>query len=103
MKPPASVRIGPHEWTVRRQPIDADGEYYGRTVERELAILIAPGNAPSQERDTMLHELLHAIWAHTGLDYDDEQQEQIVRSLSTPLLGALRDNPRLVTFLLDAP
>lgn len=100
MKPPASVRLGPHRWTIRRGAIDADGELYGRTLERELTILLAP-TVPSQERDTLLHELLHACWAQTGLDFEDDEQERVVGALAPWLLGALRDNPRLVAFLLE--
>lgn len=96
------MRIGPHRWTIRRQLVDADCEVYGRTYERELAIVVAP-TVPSQERDTLLHELLHAIWAHTGLSYEDDEQERVVGALAPWLLGALRDNPRLVAFLLARP
>lgn len=100
MKAPDRLRVGPHVWRVRRRALDADGELYGRTEEQRLLITIAPGRAPSQERDTLLHELLHALWSHCALDQDDDEQERIVRSLAPWLLAALRDNPQLVAFLL---
>lgn len=97
---PKTVRIGPHRWRVRRRALDDEQQKYGRTDEQQLAITIAPWVRGSQLADTLLHELLHAIWAHTALDFDDDDQERIVRSLSPWLLGALRDNPELVAFLL---
>lgn len=101
MKPPRSVRIGPHRWRIKRSAIDADPDLYGRTVERRLTILLAPGSAPSQLRDTLVHELLHAIWSQCALGdlTDDDGQERVVGSLAPWLLGALRDNPELVAFL----
>lgn len=99
MKPPQRIRISPHTWRLRRCPVDVDGELHGALQERELRILVARGHAPSQLRDTVLHEVLHAIWAQCGLEFEHDDQERVVASMSPRLLACLRDNPELVAFL----
>jgi hypothetical protein len=98
---PRRVRIGPHWWRIERGSIPGDPNAYGLTLERALRILIAGDCHRSQDRETLLHELLHAAWTNTALDqdHDAEAQERIVASLAPWLLGTLRDNPALVGYL----
>lgn len=67
------------------------------------------GESPSQLRDTLLHEVIHACIAEGGLrahggsmaKSSDGQEEQIARILATNLLDTLRRNPNLAKFLLE--
>ena len=102
MTAPARLRIGAQWWQVRRAKLDGDRQKYGETDERRLRITLAPWVGPGQARDTLLHEVLHAIWSQTALDQDEDEQERIVRSFTPWLLQVLRDNPELVEFLLAA-
>ena len=57
-------------------------------------------------RDTLLHETLHAIIAHTGLaeagaPLHGDSEEQVVRALTPLLLHLMRENPGLVNFLIE--
>lgn len=48
-----------------------------------------------QEQDTVLHELLHAMGHETGVNLRESQ----VRPLATALLGVIKENPGLMTYL----
>ncbi len=68
----------------------------GRYQEGSLDIYIAQGQVLDQEQDTLLHELFHLI--------DDLQdigltEEQVVK-LTTGWQASLKDNPKLVDYLL---
>jgi len=59
--------------------------------------------SPDRARETYLHEVLHACAGMAGLTatYGFDKEEDIVKRLSPILLSALRENPRLVEYLLD--
>lgn len=73
-------------------------------------VIIDPSLGPDQERETLIHEALHAIMAACGLDLlfkeaekaldTKEFEEQVVNNMSSRLLELLRDNPNLLRFLL---
>jgi hypothetical protein len=57
-------------------------------------------------RDTLLHEALHAVIAQTGLSESGaplhgDSEEQVVRALTPMLLHLLRENPKLIQFLVE--
>jgi hypothetical protein len=95
---PARIKIGAQQRRVRRRPID--GVTLGLTDVPKLRITLAPGQAAGQARETLLHEMLHALWSSCALDQDEDEQERIVNSLAPWLLTALRENPDLLAFLL---
>lgn len=80
--------------------LEADEFHYGVTKVADTLIYLNTKQSAGQLRESMLHELLHAIlsYAPQPLTYDDE--ERLCRSLSPWLLMTLRDNPDLVKFLL---
>lgn len=51
-------------------------------------------------RDTILHELLHAIRSTQGREYGGEIEEDYVRSLATGLVGVFDDNPEFAHWLI---
>lgn len=63
--------------------------------------------APSSERDTVLHEILHAVVDQLDLkrrfkeEVDKQFEEDVVYALTPRLLALLRDNPQLVTYLVE--
>lgn len=59
---------------------------------------------PLMEKDTVLHEVLHAVLDQCGVkrrfkDVDKEFEEDVVVEIAPRLLQVLRDNPRLVEYL----
>lgn len=102
------IKVTPHEVEVRfdrdaMAAASANGVYLGDVN----TILLSPGCDPLVERETMLHEALHAIWNQTLLDklYPDEEPdspgEAIISTLAPRLLAVLRDNPQLVAYLTE--
>lgn len=54
-------------------------------------------------KDTVLHEVLHAIRQSQGREYGGEVEEDYVRSLATGLTVVLRDNPEFAKWLISHP
>jgi len=54
--------------------------------------------------NTILHEVLHAVWDQVGLNatLTEEQQEQVVTSLASGLTMILADNPHITIQRLKA-
>jgi hypothetical protein len=52
--------------------------------------------------DTVLHEILHAIWAVAGGWSWDIDEERVIYTIATTLLDTLKRNPQLVKFLVNA-
>lgn len=79
----------------------------GVWMEDLATILLQTGNDKNVERETLLHECLHALWSQTLLDkqYPDEAAdspgEEIIAVLAPRLLALLRSNPKLVRFLTE--
>jgi len=70
----------------------------GRYQEGSLDIYVAEGQVLDQEQDTVAHELFHLIddLLEIGLS-----EEQVVK-LTTGILAALKDNPKLMDYLMKA-
>lgn len=103
MAGPSKIKIGNHTYSVKYVvPDDGSGDYfYGRTHTRTTRMEINPTQAKSQARDTLLHEVLHAILDDVDSPLDDEKEESVIRAITPGLLGVLRNNPALLTFLLS--
>lgn len=109
MKPPKQITVGPVRYRVlfcefeiaRAERGDAD-RLYAHHDPRKQQITVDPDQGPDQLADSLLHEVLHACVAVTGLDETlGDREESVVRSLSTCLLQVLRENPRLVGWICD--
>lgn len=99
MKRPRRIVTGPFTWAVAwRRPERPD--LAGETDAVNLTIKVAPGFAPDFERETLIHELLHACFAVSGLDLGDDE-EQVVSRISPFLFDALRRSPGLRTYLFE--
>jgi hypothetical protein len=70
----------------------------GATGTDQTYIVLDPSSSRGVLMETLLHECLHAIWTQTALDkeYSDEQEEQVIYTLSPRIMALLRDNPRMV-------
>lgn len=108
MKKPAKVRVLhrtiPIWWSaerINRASRDEGEPLHG--VYRAGEILVAP-DSDEVERETLLHEILHALIDQTALASDGgplngDAEEQVVRTLSPLLLHTLRSNTALTRWL----
>jgi hypothetical protein len=74
-------------------------------IYRRGEILISP-DIDEVAKETLLHEILHAIIDQTALSSDGgpltgDQEEQVVRSLSPLLYHTLRKNPQVFGWLVE--
>ena len=101
MKPPRSVRVGPHVYSVTTEQRHSDD--YGETQIDRCEIRLAGKQGPSQLRETLLHESLHAMTSLAGLrvEWGEDRDESCVTRLAPILLDFLRRNPRVVEFLVE--
>jgi hypothetical protein len=75
---------------------------YGETDLGAQRMTVRDDLGPDQERDTVLHEVLHAllgVGGAAGLSSDEE--ETVVRLLAPTMLDVLRRNPVLVRYLTE--
>lgn len=109
---PERIQVGPHRYTVEATEAAiakarAGGpgpSLMGQHDSHDLTIVLAPDLPASQQADTLLHELLHAVMAHSGIDAvltneRDGLDEQVVMAVTALLLDTLQRNPDLVAFL----
>ena len=68
------------------------GHGFGHVNHHSLTIELQSDQAEAQKRDTLLHEVIHAIDFAVHL----ELKERHVHALAAGLLCVLRDNPELV-------
>jgi Zn-dependent peptidase ImmA (M78 family) len=74
------------------------GDCFGRYFPGRDLVLVEQGQNPDQERDTVMHELVHVIENAMGIKFTEEE----VSKLSHGLVSLLRLNPQLVKYLTDA-
>lgn len=99
---PRSIVVGPVVYDVTFEDMSGQG-VTGRTGVDALRILISTTSARGQQRDTLLHEILHAIFSMVGLteDLGPVTEESHILRLAPAILDVLRRNPDLVQYLID--
>lgn len=105
---PQSLQIGPFLYRVYadidkiKDAEKESGSLFGVTSVGELEILLHPSSHDLVQRETLLHEVLHAVFHNVGLSerFGEKTEEQVVRSLSPALFDLLRRNPDLVSYLV---
>lgn len=80
---------------VTKESLEGD---YGECKHDECRIDVATFQCDHQKRDTILHEVMHAVDHELHCKLSEPQ----VRRMATGLLAVLRHNPALVAFLVDA-
>jgi hypothetical protein len=100
-KYPKKIKIGPYNYVVELFP-DATTTDHGACVYNHQTIFLSTNQHAERAGDTLLHEVLHAIWDVSGFDVmPDLHEESIVRGMATMLSAVLRDNPQFAKFVLE--
>jgi hypothetical protein len=98
MKRPSSVRILGRTYKIAYVPLcPFEGQPYGNCDNPNLTINILEGQKPIEERDTLLHEAMHALFYHMCIHLGDE--EGIVRPTATGLIAVFQDNPEFAKYI----
>jgi hypothetical protein len=77
---------------------EATKDDYGEQIDLELKVRVCTNLPPDQERESLLHELLHAI--DGALDIDRPEREHNLRSLG--LYDLFKSNPGLAGYIFGA-
>jgi len=96
MEAPDVINLLGYDIRVRFRPIIIveDSSALGTYIQDKTEIQLKSSMSKSAERNTLLHELIHAILQEYELD-----SEELVRVLTPALLSLLRNNPTLVGYL----
>lgn len=101
---PDSVMVGPFQYAIKPVSVHVSMEdnRFGCFYSASFIIEIQE-DIPSVAKavDTLLHEILHAIWWVYGLE-DVDKEERSVGTMATALTALHRDNPWLSGWIAKA-
>lgn len=98
---PKTVRVGPHDIRFDQLPPADARNNYGTFVPADQAIRLQREYVSgSMAADTVLHEILHAIFS-VGTVQVKQGEEHIVSVVATYLTQVIRDNPELIAWMQE--
>ena len=117
-KVPTKIKIGAQDWTIAERSASEDGlisdDSYGYTLQKSNLIVLDKDCPPSRKRQTLFHELFHAIRFSNGSSGIKPNLEDILPNevISTwehyfiamyedTMLSTLRENPQLANYLFS--
>lgn len=117
-KVPSKVKIGAQDWTIIERSRDDDGlindDSYGYTLQKSNVIVLDKSCPPSRKRQTLFHELFHAIRFSNGSsgikpNMEDIQPDEVIITwehyfiamYEDTMLSVLRENPAVLDYLLS--
>jgi hypothetical protein len=96
------VRVGPFDIQLVTLTDKERDNNMGTFSDTSLTIALRETySLKQQEAETLLHEILHAIYEIMGVKAKDTE-ERVVAQMSIGLAGVIRDNPELMTWLIKA-
>lgn len=115
---PKKVKIGAQMWQIIERSRDDDGiindDSYGYTLQKSNIIVLDKNCPPSRKRQTLFHELFHAIRfsnGSSGIKPDMENvlpneiiytwEHYFIAMYEDTMLNVLRENPKLTAYLLE--
>lgn len=118
-KVPTKVKIGAQDWTIIERDRADDGfiadDAYGYTLQKTNVIVLDKHCPPSRKRQTLFHELFHAIRYSNGSsgikpDMENIQPDEIILTwehyfiamYEDTMLNILRENPAVMDYLLSS-
>lgn len=115
---PSRIKIGTQDWYVEERTKNDDGLLndgsYGYTIQEGNIIVLDKASTPSRKRQTLFHELFHAIRfsnASSGIKPNTEDvlpneiistwEHYFIAMYEDTLLSILRENPKVTEYLLS--
>jgi hypothetical protein len=105
---PTRIKVGPYVYEVSRdeawlraQEHSRSGGLRGATDHQALRIVVGPDLAPGMQRQTLWHEVKHAVLEAMTMSHDKRTDEDWIARSAPSELAVLRNNPGLVAFLTD--
>jgi Zn-dependent peptidase ImmA (M78 family) len=98
---PRKIRIGPTTVKVKVKRLEnlyAQYDYESNEIDIDSKL------SQGEKRAALLHELLHALLrvygVQTVVGLTTQQEEKLILAIEAPLLALLRDNPKVMEYLL---
>ena len=115
---PARIKIGAQDWTVIERTRSDDAsiaeDAFGYTLNKSNTIVLDKHCPPSRKRQTLFHELFHAVRFSNGSsgikpDMDSIQPDEVIPTwehyfiamYEDTMLSILRENPKVTEYLLS--
>lgn len=101
---PRLVLVGPHVYQLRFVSglMHEDGTaLLGQCLTDQLRIELEEDQPESLLRETVLHELVHAIAAQYSINEDGKEEEEWASALGVGMLAVLRHNPQLTAWIVS--
>lgn len=95
---PSTLRVAGRNWSIVVADLSAN-KAVGLCDDGTGTITVDPDQDEWALRDTILHEVLHSILRAQGRPYEGKTEERYVQAFASGLLGVLRDNPTLTSYL----
>ena len=98
-----TVEVGPLVYAIIEDPALVDSDEYGEFRPHAGEIALRPGMPPTLRRETLLHEVEHAVAFVAGFRDGDKKytEEEFVTRCSPIRSDAYRRNPGLVDMFLE--
>jgi|694.fasta_scaffold34507_14 hypothetical protein len=99
---PKKVKIGQVDYTVHLFPQE-HGDNYGVCLNHHQRIYLSQNQTWQQAGNTLLHEIMHAIYHQSGLSSIEKlDEEPIVNIMATWVHLVMLENPEAAEFILNA-
>lgn len=106
---PSYVDIGPYRLKIElvddpgqylKIPAGPDVDMFGCFRLIHETIYVCKHLKPVSMADTLLHEILHAVWTvGTGSSGGALEEEEVVSMMSTLMLDVIKKNPQLIKYI----
>ena len=102
MIPFDKIKVGPFDISVVSLFPEDKEECLGQFSPFDLTVELREDyTTQQQEAETLLHELLHAIWYTMAIAAEREVEEKVVGPMSVGLAMVIRDNPDLINWIRE--
>ena len=101
VKMPTTIRIGLHDYVVKRPTATEMGDDLGGCEANLLEITVKQRLKKSKAQEILTHEIMHACTHPSFIGVDKATDEDFVTAVSPTWLQVLRDNPDLVAYLVS--
>jgi|CXWL01.1.fsa_nt_gi hypothetical protein len=105
MKPPKKIKVGGHYYTIVLKEEEfassshEDTILVGEHVPMNSQIRLCIKGSNQFIARILLHETLHAIFDHQGIDLPVKEEEDLVNRITWGLSTVIADNPVFVKYL----
>ena len=101
MQRPDKIKIGYRDYKLEewKQTVASANEAHGQFFSKEGIIGYTEEEKGVSHANTILHEILHAVFYQWNIELGDKEEEQLVNGLTNGLTTVFVDNSELLDYL----